>query len=58
MTSVIDTIDSLPMETSRLTPTLRDWAKLSTRAGQRAALQHDADRAAQQRRRRSAARRG
>ena len=30
MTSVIDTIDSLPMDTSRLTPTLRDWAKLST----------------------------
>jgi hypothetical protein len=30
MTSVIDTIDSLPIDTSRLTPTLRDCAKVST----------------------------
>ena len=30
MTSVIDTIDSLPMDTRRLTPTLRDCAKPST----------------------------
>ena len=30
MTSVIDTIDSLPIDTSRLTPTLRVCANVST----------------------------
>ena len=30
MTSVIDSIDSLPMETSRLVPMLREVAKPST----------------------------
>ena len=46
MTSVIDTIDSLPIDTRRLTPTLRDWAKVSTELASAAALQHHADRAA------------
>ena len=58
MTSVIDTIDSLPIDTRRLTPTLRDCANVSTALASAPLCSTTPTGPREQRRRRWAGRRG